>query len=62
MMLRIVPLPISIMIPVIPLMLSTQPGKGSFQAPVTIEGRTIPIGTLPAISLIKLSAIAFVSV
>jgi hypothetical protein len=33
--------------PVAPFMLSTQPGKGSLSAAVTIDGRTIANGTLP---------------
>lgn len=45
-MLLSVPRPISMMIPVMPLMLSTQPGNGSATAPVTIDGRTIVMGSL----------------
>lgn len=39
MMLLTEPRPISIMMPVMPLMLSTQPGKGSFQEATTTQKR-----------------------
>lgn len=46
MMLLMVPRPISKIMPVMPLILSTQPGYGSDSAHVTIDGRTIVMGNL----------------
>ena len=50
------------MAPVGPLMLSIHPGIGSFKAAVTMEGRTIAVGTSPCSSSNNFSAIAFVKV
>jgi len=41
-----------------PFMLSVQPGNGSFQAGVTIEGRTITSGRCPRSSRSRCSATA----
>lgn len=46
MMLLIVPRPISMMMPVMPFILSTHPGLGSAIEHVTIDGRTMLIGNL----------------
>jgi len=43
-----------------PFMLSVQPGNGSFQAGVTIEGRTITSGRCPRSSRSRCSATALV--
>ena len=54
------PLPAPTMTPIGPLMLSVQPGIGSFAALVTIDGLTMTIGRSPFSSFNSCSAIAFV--
>ena len=48
--------------PVVPFILSTHPGIGSFRAPTTIDGRTIASGMFPHLSLSICSAKALVKV
>jgi hypothetical protein len=56
------PLPMFSMSPVAALVLSTQPGNGSLQEAVTIDGLTIATGKRPHSSMSKDSANALVYV